>query len=71
LSERGSAVIDTAPGAAGSPVRRFGGPPAIQGVERTLEFIALTIRGVRNIAYRAVEPIVDPGRERLRSPSSS
>ena len=25
------------------------------GVERTLEFITLTIRGLQNIAYRAVE----------------
>lgn len=42
-------------------VRLFGWPQRIEGVERTLEFIALTIRGCRDIAYRAVETAVAPG----------
>lgn len=36
-------------------VRLFGCPARIQGVDRTLEFIALTIANVQDIAYRAVE----------------
>ena len=36
-------------------VRLFDWPARIEGVERTLEFIGLTIRGLRDITYRAVE----------------
>jgi len=36
-------------------VRLFGWPERIEGVDRTLEFIALTIRDLQSIAYRAVE----------------
>src|ERR1051326_6783871 len=36
-------------------VRLFGWPSRIEGGDRTLEFIALTVRGVRDVAYRAVE----------------
>jgi ketosteroid isomerase-like protein len=36
-------------------VRLFGWPAVIEGVERTLEFIALTVRHVRDVRYRAVE----------------
>jgi ketosteroid isomerase-like protein len=36
-------------------VRLFGWPTRIEGVERTLEFIALTIRRCEAIHYRAVE----------------
>ena len=36
-------------------VRLFDWPPRIEGRERTLEFIALTIRATANITYRAVE----------------
>jgi len=36
-------------------VRLFDWPARIEGIERTLEFIALTIRSVRDITYRAVE----------------
>jgi ketosteroid isomerase-like protein len=36
-------------------VRLFDWPTPIEGVERTLEFIALTIRDCHNIAYSAVE----------------
>jgi ketosteroid isomerase-like protein len=36
-------------------VRLFDWPARIDGVERTLEFIALTIRGCEAIRYRAVE----------------
>jgi ketosteroid isomerase-like protein len=36
-------------------VRLFDWPTPIEGVERTLEFIALTIRDCRNIAYSPVE----------------
>jgi len=39
-------------------VRLYDWPPRIEGVERTLEFIALTIRGLRAIAYRAVEKAI-------------
>jgi ketosteroid isomerase-like protein len=43
-------------------VRLFDWPPRIAGRERTLEFIALTIRGVQDVSYRAVEQaIVAPG----------
>jgi len=36
-------------------VRLFGWPQRIEGVERTLEFIALTIRRCEAIGYRAIE----------------
>jgi hypothetical protein len=36
-------------------VRLFDWPARIEGIERTLEFIGLTIRGLRDITYRAVE----------------
>lgn len=36
-------------------VRLFGWPSCIEGIDRTIEFIALTIRGLQDIAYRAVE----------------
>jgi ketosteroid isomerase-like protein len=42
-------------------VRLFGRPARIEGVERTLEFIALTVRGVRDVRYRAVESAIVPG----------
>ena len=42
-------------------VRLFAWPQRIEGIERTLEFIALTIRGCRDIDYRAVETAVVPG----------
>jgi ketosteroid isomerase-like protein len=44
-------------------VRLFGWPPRIEGVERTLEFIALTIRHLEAIDYRAVEWAIVPGGE--------
>jgi ketosteroid isomerase-like protein len=42
-------------------VRLFDWPARIDGVERTLEFIALTIRGCSDIRYEAVEHAVTPG----------
>jgi ketosteroid isomerase-like protein len=39
-------------------VRLFDWPARIEGVERTLAFIALTIRGLHDIAYRAVEEAI-------------
>ncbi|HYY06263.1 MAG TPA: nuclear transport factor 2 family protein, partial [Candidatus Limnocylindria bacterium] len=42
-------------------VRLFGWPARIEGVERTLEFIGLTIRHLEAIAYRAVEWAIVPG----------
>jgi ketosteroid isomerase-like protein len=42
-------------------VRLFDWPTPIEGVERTLEFIALTIRDCRNIVYSAVERAPLPG----------
>ncbi len=36
-------------------VRLFDWPARIEGIDRTLAFIALTIRGLDGIAYRAVE----------------
>ena len=44
-------------------VRLFGWPARIEGVERTLEFIALTVRHLAAITYRAVEWAIAPGRE--------
>jgi ketosteroid isomerase-like protein len=42
-------------------VRLFGWPARIEGVDRTLEFIALTVRGVGDVVYRAVESAIVPG----------
>ena len=39
-------------------VRLLDWPPRIEGVDRTLEFIALTIRNLREIDYRAVEDVI-------------
>ncbi len=41
-------------------VRLFDWPDRIEGIERTLEFIALTIRGCAGIRYEAVEHAVTP-----------
>jgi len=41
-------------------VRLFDWPSVIEGVDRTLEFIALTIRGVERIDYRALEWAIGP-----------
>ena len=41
-------------------VRLFDWPRRIAGVERTLEFITLTIRACRAIAYQAVETAIVP-----------
>jgi ketosteroid isomerase-like protein len=41
-------------------VRLFGWPAVIQGVDRTLEFIALTVRHLMDVRYRAVEWAVAP-----------
>jgi ketosteroid isomerase-like protein len=41
-------------------VRIFDWPAQIDGIERTLEFIALTIRGCRDIRYEAVEHAITP-----------
>ena len=42
-------------------VRLFDWPDRIDGVERTLEFIALTIRGCSDIRYEAVEHAITAG----------
>jgi ketosteroid isomerase-like protein len=42
-------------------VRLFGWPAQIDGIERTLEFIALTIRDCTAIHYQAVEHAITPG----------
>jgi len=45
-----------------SPTTRlFGWPRRIEGIERTLEFIQLTITDCRNISYRLDECAVLPG----------
>src|ERR1700759_3706791 len=44
-------------------VRLFDWPARIDGVERTLEFIGLTIRGCADIGYEAVEHAIAPGAE--------
>jgi ketosteroid isomerase-like protein len=44
-------------------VRLYGWPARIVGVERTLEFIALTVAKVRDVDYRAVEWAVVGGGE--------
>jgi ketosteroid isomerase-like protein len=41
-------------------VRLFDWPSPIEGVDRTLEFIALTIRGVEAIDYRLLEWAIVP-----------
>jgi ketosteroid isomerase-like protein len=41
-------------------VRLFGWPPVIEGVDRVLEFIALTVRHLTNVRYRAVEWAIVP-----------
>ena len=42
-------------------VRLFDWPDRIDGIERTLEFIALTIRGCPDIRYEAVEHAITRG----------
>ena len=42
-------------------VRLFGWPARIDGVDRTLEFIALTVRGVRDVDYSTVESAIVTG----------
>jgi ketosteroid isomerase-like protein len=42
-------------------VRLYGWPARIEGVDRTLEFIALTVAKIRDIDYRAVEWAVVEG----------
>jgi len=42
-------------------VRLFDWPARIDGIERTLEFITLTIRGCSAIRYQAVEHAITPG----------
>jgi ketosteroid isomerase-like protein len=44
-------------------VRLFGWPAQIEGIERTLEFIALTIRDCMAIRYEAVERAITAGAE--------
>ncbi len=44
-------------------VRLFGWPARIDGVERTLQFIALTIQSCQAITYRAVEQAIVVGGE--------
>lgn len=42
-------------------VRLFDWPRRIEGIDRTLEFIGLTIARCRDIAYRCIERAVVPG----------
>ncbi len=42
-------------------VRLFDWPQRVDGIERTLEFIGLTIRGCTDIRYEAAEHAVTPG----------
>ena len=42
-------------------VRLYDWPARIEGIERTLEFIALTIRSCSDIRYEAVERAIVPG----------
>jgi len=44
-------------------VRLFDWPAQIEGIEHTLEFIALTIRGCTDIRYQATELAIVPGAE--------
>jgi len=39
-------------------VRLFGWPARIEGLDRTLAFIALTVRGIRDVVYQAVESAI-------------
>ena len=41
-------------------VRLYGWPAVIEGVDRTLEFIALTVRHVTDVRYRALECALAP-----------
>ncbi len=43
-------------------VRLFGWPSRIEGVEKTLAFIALSVRGCREVVYRPLELAVLPDR---------
>src|SRR5262249_40518167 len=54
-------------------VRLFGWPARIDGLERTLEFVARTVRDVRAIDYRMVEHAIVTGRQAafVRVPSDS
>jgi ketosteroid isomerase-like protein len=42
-------------------VRLFDWPARIDGIESTLEFIAVTIRACRDVRYEAVEHAITPG----------
>ena len=42
-------------------VRLFGWPARIEGVDRTLEFIGLTVSHLHDVRYRAVETAITPG----------
>jgi ketosteroid isomerase-like protein len=42
-------------------VRLFGWPARIEGVDRTLDFIRLTVRNLASVAYEAVEMAITPG----------
>jgi ketosteroid isomerase-like protein len=42
-------------------VRLFDWPDRIDGIERTLEFLALTIRGCTDIRYELLEHAITPG----------
>lgn len=39
-------------------VRLFGWPARIEGLDRTLAFIGLTVRGIRDVVYQAVESAI-------------
>ncbi len=41
-------------------VRLFGWPQRIEGIDRTLEFIGLTIENLEDVRYRAVETAISP-----------
>ena len=41
-------------------IRLFGWPARIEGVDRTLEFIGVTIKGLEEVRYRAVENAIVP-----------
>jgi ketosteroid isomerase-like protein len=42
-------------------VRLFGWPERIEGVDRTIEFIRLTVANLEGVRYRAVETAIAPG----------
>ena len=42
-------------------VRLFGWPARIEGVDRALEFIGLTVTGLEEVCYRPVETAIVPG----------